>query len=71
MNAKPTRIRAAVPVFGACSVGAQVVASVNDSTVWQLTWMLVAMITFAGAAIAAESVQKKGVTLLPATAGFK
>ncbi|UUV33592.1 hypothetical protein NQK81_09095 [Amycolatopsis roodepoortensis] len=60
MNAKPTRTQAAVAVFGACSVGAQVVAGANGGiTAWQLTWMLAAMITFAGGAIATESLQKR------------
>ncbi|MFI0798644.1 hypothetical protein [Amycolatopsis lurida] len=63
MNAKPKRTWAAVPVFGACSVGAQVVAGASSGiTAWQLGWMLVAMITFAGAAITTESLQKKAIT---------
>ncbi|MBE1574487.1 hypothetical protein ACFORH_38780 [Amycolatopsis roodepoortensis] len=59
MNAKPTRTQAAVAVLGACSVGAQVVAGAsNGITAWQLTWMLAAMITFAGGAIAAAPSKK-------------
>jgi hypothetical protein len=64
VNAKPTRTQAAVAVLGACSVGAQVVAGASSEiTAWQLTWMLAAMITFAGGAIAA-SPSKKIISLV-------
>ncbi|MGY6652820.1 hypothetical protein ACXIZN_11680 [Amycolatopsis sp. TRM77291] len=59
MNAKPTRTQAAVAVLGACSVGAQVIAGASTGiTAWQLTWMLAAMITFAGGVLAGAPSKK-------------
>ncbi|MGW4528807.1 hypothetical protein [Amycolatopsis sp. NPDC004378] len=52
MSVKPTRTQVTVAALGACSVGAQVAAgSGSGLTLWQVIWMLIAMSTFASAAL--------------------